>query len=323
MNIKVRSGTRDDIDALVEVECSDVETWYHYSSEGVRGAPASYDELSSWERGRHGGPWMDYTSLTRYWDDMERLAIIPLVAVIDGKVVGHLDVIFSDELPLGYFLYLDVLMVHKTYRRRGVATTLIKEAERLARSRKVNFMLVSPQKYEGPSGLTYRSCGFEKAFDAYHMETPITDTEIPSGVHLVSIPQIQKPPIKTHAMICGWSNISVKAWHYSINPNIEELLAFPCHKLALSALTNGSTYFFHLGEDTFNHLTGTLYLWAPTPLNEKELRDIFQASKTAASWLGIKTLITITIERYISTLEKLGFTIKSKGEPFLTKNINY
>jgi len=124
MDIKVRLGTRDDIDALVEVECSDVETWYHHSSEG-RGDPASYDELSSWERSMHGGPWTDHTALTKYWEDIERLGIIPLVAEIDGKVVGHLDVIFSDELPLGHFLYLDVLTVHKTYRRRGIARALI------------------------------------------------------------------------------------------------------------------------------------------------------------------------------------------------------
>ena len=66
LNVKVRFGTRDDIDALVEVDCSDVETWYHYSSEG-RSNPASYDELSSWERVMHGGPWMDRSALIEYW----------------------------------------------------------------------------------------------------------------------------------------------------------------------------------------------------------------------------------------------------------------
>jgi len=54
MSISVRLGTRDDIDALVEMECSDVETWYHFSSDG-RGDPAAYDELSPFERTMHGG----------------------------------------------------------------------------------------------------------------------------------------------------------------------------------------------------------------------------------------------------------------------------
>lgn len=321
MGITTRVGARDDIDALVDVYCSDVETWYHFSSKG-RGDPASYDELTSLERFMHGGPWMDPTALAKYWENIDRLGIIPLVAEVSGKVVGHLDIIFGDELPLGRFLYLDVMMVHKAYRRRGVARILIREAERLARGRKVGFMLVEPQKYEGPSGLTYRSCGFEKAFETYRLETSINQPEIPIGVQLVSIPRYQEAPVKTHTMICGWYNISAKTWDYGINPDLEFLHAFSCHELALSALSNGSTYFFHLQQKRFDQSKGTLCLWAPTPMNQKELRDIFQASKAAASWLGIKTLTTKTVERYISTLEKLGFKIKSKGEPYLIKSID-
>ncbi len=55
MTVKVRLGTRDDINALVEVNCSDVETWHHFSIKG-RGDPASYLELNPWERTMHGGP---------------------------------------------------------------------------------------------------------------------------------------------------------------------------------------------------------------------------------------------------------------------------
>ena len=75
MATKVRAGTKDDIDALVEVDCSDVEKWYHYSPEG-RGEQASYDELSPLERTMHGGPWMDPTALTKYWKTIERLCIV-------------------------------------------------------------------------------------------------------------------------------------------------------------------------------------------------------------------------------------------------------
>ncbi|MEM2795046.1 MAG: GNAT family N-acetyltransferase, partial [Thermofilaceae archaeon] len=146
MSLKVRVGTSNDIDALVEVECSDVDTWYHYSHKG-RGEPAKYEELTPLERVMHGGPWMDRSELADYWKCMKRLGIIPLVAELDGKVVGHLDVIFANELPLGAFLHLDVLKVHKAYRRRGVARALIQEAERIARDRKVDFMLVIPQEY--------------------------------------------------------------------------------------------------------------------------------------------------------------------------------
>jgi len=200
----------------------------------------------------HGEPWMDRQALIRYWSNIERLGIIPLVAEIEGKVVGHPDVIIADEQPLGRFLYLDVLMVHKAYHRRGVATALIREAERLARTRKVGFMMVQAQQYEGPSRLTYRSCGFDKAFDTYQLETSIECPEPLSGLRLVSIPQIQEAPIKTHAMICGWYNISAKTWDYGFNTDPEFLRFFSCHELALSALTEKSMYFFTYSKTASN-----------------------------------------------------------------------
>jgi len=321
MSIKVRVGTRQDIDALVDVECSDVEKWYHFSSTG-RGDATSYEELSTLERTMHGGPWMDPSALARYWKTIEQLGIIPLVAEIEGKVVGHLDAIISNELPLGHFLYLDVLMVHKDYRRRGVARTLIEEAENLARLRKAGFMLVQPQQYEGPSGLTYRSCGFEKAFDAYELQTPVDHPNTPSGVQLISIPQVQEPPVKTHAMVCGWYNISAKTWYYGVNPDLESLRFFSCSTLALSAIADQGIYFLHLGQNRFDHSKGSLSLWSPTPSNQRELHDAFQAAKASASWLGIETLTTKTIERYVPTLEKMGFKVGSRVEPYLTKDID-
>ncbi len=320
MNIAVRFGTRNDIDALVEVERSDVETWYHFSSQG-RSDQASYDELSSWERVMHGGPWMDSEALTKYWVSIERLGIIPLVAEIEGKVIGHLDIIFSEELPFGQFLYLDVLEVHKDYRRRGVATTLIREAERLARDRRVRFILVQPQQYEGPSGLAYRSCGFKKAFDAYSLETSIDNLGIPSEVQIVSIPQTKEAPLKTHVMICGWYNISAKTWDYGVNPDLEFSREEKTCKLALAALTGKVTYFFHLGQNLFDRSTGTLCLWAPVPLRRNGLHHVIQAAKTAASWLGVKSLTTKSIERYTDILEKEEFIVKSRTEPYLTKEL--
>jgi len=261
MSIRVRLGTKDDIPALVEVECSE-------------------------ERVMHGGPWMDSEALAEYWKVIERLGIIPLVAEIDGKVVGHLDVVFSDEPPLGRFLYLDVLTVHKAYRRRGVATALIKEAEGLARERNVDFLLVQPEKYEGPSGLTYRSCGFKKAFDVYQLEAHIGHPRIPSGVQLASIPQVQEPPLRTHVMMCGWDNISKKTWDFGVNPNVEMLSAFSQHMLALCALKNKTKYFFHVYQNLFQRTKGSLHLWSPIPLKPKRASRRLSSSQDRSVVVG-------------------------------------
>lgn len=320
MKVSVRVGSRDDIDALVEVECSDVKSWYHYSYKG-QGEPATYEELTPWERMMHGGPWMDRSELTKYWENMERLGIIPLVAELDGKIVGHLDVLFSDELPLGSFLYLDVLKVHKAHRRRGVARALIQEAERMARSKRVGFMLVSPREYEGPSGLTYRSCGFEKAFDTYDVEILVNGAVMPSEVKLAPITLAHEPPVKICTMVCGWYNISIKMWDSCVNPYLEIMRALHQHQLAFSLLVGENIYFISVSTKLFDLLTGSLEVWAPVPLDEMELNDVFQACRTLASWLGMKTLTTRTIEQYVSKLEETGFKIKSKGESWLIKNL--
>ena len=191
----------------------------------------------------------------------------------------------------------------------------------MARERNVDFLLVQPEKYEGPSGLTYRSCGFKKAFDIYRLETHISHPRIPSGVQLASIPQVQEPPLRTHVMMCGWDNISKKTWDFGVNPNVEMLSAFSQHMLALCALKNKTKYFFHVYQNLFQRTKGSLHLWSPIPLNQKELQDVFQAAKTVASWLGIKTLTMKTIERYVAVSEKLGFSVRSKAEPYLVKRL--
>jgi hypothetical protein len=86
---------------------------------------------------------------------------------------------------------------------------------------KAGFMLVSPQEYEGPSGLTYRNCGFEKAFDTYDVEMVVSNTVIPQEIRLAPITLAKEPPIKTHSMVCGWYNISIKMWDDFANPNLE------------------------------------------------------------------------------------------------------
>lgn len=318
MGIKIRFGTKNDIAALMEVECSDVRTWYHYSSKG-RGSPASYDELSPWERVMHGGPWMDVNALAKYWTRIERLGIIPLVAEFNGKVGGHLDIIFSNELQLGDFLYLDVLTVHEAYRRRGVARALIARAEKMAKRKNVPFMMVQPEEYNGPSGLTYRSCGFKRVFEVYHLETTIDASETHKDICVTTIPQTQPAPLKTHAMICGWYNISAKTWDYGLNPNVDLLRAFSCYQLALSALTNEDTYFFHLKQSYFDRKKGTICLWTPLPLNKKMLERVFQVAKTAGSWVGIKRLSTESFRKNVDVLKKMGFSIKSEDEPYLIK----
>jgi GNAT superfamily N-acetyltransferase len=269
----------------------------------------------------HGGPWMDRLELAKYWKRIERLGIIPLVAELDGKIAGHLDIIFGDELPLGAFLYLDVLKVHKAYRRRGIARALIQEAERIAKDMKAGFMLVSPQEYEGPSGLTYRNCGFEKAFDTYDVEMMVSNTVIPQEIRLAPITLAKEPPIKTYSMVCGWYSIGIKMWDDFTNPNLELICFLREHQLATSLLVGRNAYFLYIWSGLFNPTTGRIAVWALEPLNKKELKEVFQACGALASCMGMEKITTRTLDQYVSTLEDAGFKVESKGEPYLIKRL--
>jgi len=282
--------------------------------------------LSPFERTTHGGPWMDASELALHWDKVERLGIIPLVAEIGGRVVGHLDVLFCEELPLGSFLLLDVLTVHNDYRRRGVASSLIKEAEDLARRRGIGRVIVEPQEYEGPSGLLYRSLGYAKAFDIHDLEAIVGSECIPSEVQLAPIPNTQESPVKTHAMLCGSYNISTKTWYYGLNPDLRIERIFHYHRLNFAILTKDSIYFVHLGGSLrlakHEPSKGELNLWAPMPLDQGEFLKAVQVSKFVASWFGIETLMTKAIDNFIAPLEKVGFKLTGKPEQWLGKSLD-
>lgn len=140
---------------------------------------------------------MDEAALSDYWQRMERLGVIPLVAELEGKVVGHLDVIFCKDPVLGEYLYLDVLMVHRSYRRRGVARALINAAEDLAKARGFRKLVVQPEDYEGASGLTYRSLGFRREWEVAVLSLTHKNSAERNEAKVQSISPDEERPVET------------------------------------------------------------------------------------------------------------------------------
>lgn len=197
--IQTRKATKQDLPSLVDINRSDVKEWHHFDRHG-QGLKASYEELTEWERTMHGGPWMDLQSLRGYWSLAQRLGIICLVAEINNRVVGHLDVIPTKERELGDYLYIDVFMVHRCFRRQGVGTALLKAAESLAAEDALPRMIVSAD-YDEPGGLTYRKFGFKAFVEMCTLEAETDNGSMPSGVKMVNPPL--EPPLDSHHMVCG------------------------------------------------------------------------------------------------------------------------
>ncbi len=296
-----------------------MECWYHYTEEG-RGEPASYEELSTWERVLHGGPWMDVKALREYWKRMERLGIIPLVAELEGKVVGHLDVLFCEDPVLGRYLYLDVLMVHKEYRRRGVARALVFKAEELARERGVEKLVVQPESYEGPSGLTYRSCGFTRAYEVVDYEIRSRSKTIPGSVKLVSVAPSEPPPVKTHPLLCGWYVASAKMWDYATYPR-DVYEVFQRHSITFKVDVEGEGYYVHLGENLMKLGAGYLCVWAPPNYGAESFRRVVEVASSIARTLNMTKVETRTLKPLSEILEEAGFRYGGRAEPFMVKEV--
>jgi GNAT superfamily N-acetyltransferase len=318
MLIKVRTGKQTDIPAIVEANRSDVKEWFHFSRSG-RGQSASYDELSDWERCMRGGPYEDIGLLNRYWKELDIYGVIPLVAEIDGKVVGHLDIIPSREPFCGRFLWLDVLMVHSEYRRRGVATALTESAEDIAETKGITDIIVTPQEQEGPSGLLYRKLGYRKFQDIHEVEIEHFDKEMPHDIAFLNTNLNQEPPLDTHEMLFGRYNISQKMWR---SAQLQNLVYDPMtfNEVMLAAVAEGATYYFKISKMSFEQ-DGSLVLWSPLKGGLAHCEHLLSSIGALASAFGIKRIKSLVMERDLQTAASFGFVDRGMKSTWLKKTL--
>ncbi|RLE72010.1 MAG: hypothetical protein DRJ37_03805 [Thermoprotei archaeon] len=184
MEIQVREARREDYAGIVEVHCSDVDKWRRKNGE-----TASYEELTPFERWLHGGPWMDSETIKLHFEILKECGGRAFVAVLGDKVVGEAEIVFSEEpKPYGRYCFLEVLVVHKNYRRRGIGTKLVKYCLEYAERQGYAIFDVIPEDERAKR--LYLKLGFSKIFDLCKMrkgcevgETELLFEEIPPGAH--------------------------------------------------------------------------------------------------------------------------------------------
>ncbi|MBO8174717.1 MAG: GNAT family N-acetyltransferase [Thermococcus sp.] len=146
--MKIRIAKLEDTNGIVEVHCSDVEEWYHYEN-GQRREADLYDNLTLKERYLHGGPWMSIETCAIHLNNLILNGQIPLVAEIEGKIIGELELFISEERINGRtkkIAHIDVLEVHREFRGQGIGRELVEAAEELARKEKCELLTVTPEK---------------------------------------------------------------------------------------------------------------------------------------------------------------------------------
>ena len=114
-----------------------------------------------YERYSAGGPWTSVETLAIHLNNLLLDNQLVAVAELDGKIIGEVEVFFSEE-PIGGKLrriaHVDVIEVHPDFRGRGVGRALIGFVEEVARERKAQLLTAQPD--EGARGF-YERLGFE------------------------------------------------------------------------------------------------------------------------------------------------------------------
>lgn len=135
--IVVRQAILADTYAVTDLHCSNVEggVFTRRNADGTK-TPVPYEELSLFERFMNGGPWMTVETcavwlayLLRYGDE------IPLVAELDGLVLGEAEVTIGNEpAPYGRHLHITTLKVHReALNHDAIADALVNYVKQMAR----------------------------------------------------------------------------------------------------------------------------------------------------------------------------------------------
>jgi aminoglycoside 3-N-acetyltransferase I len=105
---------------------------------------------------------------------LSRPHFIVLVALNDGEVVGGLAAYELEKFEQDRReIYIYDLAVAEQHRRRGIATNLIRELQRVARDRKAYVIYVQADREDDPAIRLYESLGTRE--DVHHFDILVED----------------------------------------------------------------------------------------------------------------------------------------------------
>ena len=168
---RIRLASLDDVKGIVDVYCSNIDRWIKRVDD--REIEVNYNDLSVEERFSHGGPWMSVETYAIHLNYLLVNGQYPLVAELDGKIVGELELYIGEEKGvLGKTAFIDVLEVHRSYRRRGIGRALVGKAIEIARENGCDTVSVWPDK--NAIGF-YEKCGLTwRAYNIVHVEVDLS-----------------------------------------------------------------------------------------------------------------------------------------------------
>ncbi len=140
--VTIRPATLDDVAAITEVHCSNVEVWRDPQTRRA----VDCAELDLYGRWRNGGAWMSVESCAVHLNALLLLGHLPLVAEVEGRVVAEAE-FYVDREPAPFAaLHLSILYVHRVWQGQGIGRRLVEAGVQAAGERGLPTLTTQPEE---------------------------------------------------------------------------------------------------------------------------------------------------------------------------------
>jgi GNAT superfamily N-acetyltransferase len=131
--ITVRQAILADAAHITALHNATIATWTRRMADG-ESAPASYDELTLFERWQNGGPWTSIEMCAVHIANLLRGSDgFPLVAEVEGRVVAEAEVFIGHEPePFGHHINIPKLTAHPDYSGTVIGSALLTYIQQIA-----------------------------------------------------------------------------------------------------------------------------------------------------------------------------------------------
>ena len=138
--------------------------------------------------------WRDVTACREQIKRMIDLGFPPIVAEVDGKIVGELKAWWGEDIPaLGRSLDMSTLYVHRDHQGRGIGSALVRQAVALSKKHGCNCVTV----WSDPNAIIfYEKQGFQPRFSLHSFLVDTGDQSPRSEIQSrqVDISHLDPPP---------------------------------------------------------------------------------------------------------------------------------
>ncbi len=155
-----------------------------------------------------------------------------VVAHVDGKLVGKIEVYVWLPLDKGKTSFMDGFVVDPTYRRQGIGTQLLLEAEQRAKKQGATQVELGVKTFCKAAIALYEKLGYKKLHKVFFMKVPIEDFQtagLPANIHVrfAGSPQDPKEFMKMDQAV-WWGKTTQEELKRDIERNPRSFLVLEC-----------------------------------------------------------------------------------------------